>query len=228
MWIKKKCALRTCLPLPIKQRGQAAFLIAAMKEEKTMLSDKELAKLTNTLQVPLIVQDILDGEGALSPDVQYGLHEILSDYQPDSALLCIALSARKIGARFQHNSPNMAIMKMECDRMIADYAELWISHAEDKNVDDNVVFDTLEQIPEDLEALAELIEINMSLLRGPHEELAGLAEILAVQARAQVLIADTFIDMMDQGDVPEAPIAANASLHAGNDNVIQFPGTARA
>ncbi len=193
-----------------------------------MLSDKDLVKLTNTLQVPLIVQDILDGDGTLSPDVQYGLHEVLSDYQPDSALLCIALSARKIASRFQHTSPNMGIMKMECDRMLADYAELWMSHAEDKNVDDNLVFDTLEQIPEDLEALAELLEINIALLRSSQEDFAGLAEILAVQARAQVLIADTFIDMMEQNDEVETRLTSDVPQMAYNDNVIQFPGTVRA
>ena len=57
---------------------------------------------------------------------------------------------------------------------------------------------------------------------------SGLAEILAVQARAQVLIADTFIDMFEQDDEPAAPLASEPVLHAGNDNVIQFPGTARA
>lgn len=185
-----------------------------------MLSDRDLAKLTNTLQVPLIVQDILDGEGILSPDVQYGLHEVLSDYQPDSALLCIALSARKIATQFQSQSTNMAIMKMECDRMIADYAEIWMSHADELTLDDNLVFDTLEQIPEDLESLAELIEINMGFLYSANEELVGLCEILAVQARAHVLIADTFIDMMDQGGQEEP-----APLQAYNDNVIPFPGT---
>ena len=192
-----------------------------------MLSDRELAKLTNTLQVPLVVQDILDGEGALTPDVQYGLHEVLSNYQPDSALLCIALSARKIGNAYLGHCTNMAVMRMEADRMIADYAELWLNHAEDQNLDDNLVFDTLEQIPEDLEALAELLEINMTTLRldNDNEDVAGLAEILAVQARSHVLIADTFIELMDQAESPEpqAPVQA-----AYNDNVIQFPGTARA
>ena len=45
-----------------------------------MLSDRDLAKLTNTLQVPLVVQDIIDGQSTLTPDVQYGLHEIISNY----------------------------------------------------------------------------------------------------------------------------------------------------
>lgn len=186
-----------------------------------MLSDRDLAKITNTLQVPLIVQDIIDGEGLLSPDVQYGLHEVLSDYQPDSALLCIALSARKIAATFQTRFTGMGVMKMECDRMIADYAELWLDHAEHQTLDNNLVFDTLEQIPEDLEALAELLEMNIAALFSIDEQLAGIAEILAVQARAHVLIADTFIDMLDQAmeeELEAAPVAFN-------DNVIPFPGT---
>jgi hypothetical protein len=202
---------------------------AGIKEEKTMLSEQELARLANTFQVPLIVQDILDAQETLSPDVQYALHEIISDYQPDSALLCIAMSAHKIAARFQYNSPNMAILKMECNRIISDYAALWLSHAENKGIDNNIVFDTLEQIPEDLEAMAELIEINMSLLRSVDEELAGLAEILAVQAKAQVLIADTFIDIIEQNDEsPQAALTLKPLAYADNDNIIQFPGAARA
>lgn len=188
-----------------------------------MLSDRDLAKLTNTLQVPLVVQSIIDGQDTLTPDVQYGLHEIISNYQPDSALLCIALSARKIAAQYQARSPNMAVMKMECDRMIADYAELWLDHAEENHLDDNVVFDTLEQIPEDLEALAELLEMNLIILQVHDENLAGVAETLAVQARSHVLIADTFIDMMDQEI--ESDTEPQNTLQAYNDNVIQFPGT---
>ncbi|MCB9982953.1 MAG: hypothetical protein H6861_04655 [Rhodospirillales bacterium] len=192
-----------------------------------MLSEQELAKLTNRLQIPAIVGDILNGRETLSPDVQYGLHEILSDDQPDSALLAIALGARKIAARYQHLGANMAILKMECDRIISDYAELWVRNAEAKTLDDNLVFDTLEQIPEDLEALAELLEINTGLLHTQNDDLAAIFQVFAVQARAQVLIADTFIDMMDEG-LDEVVPAIAATPIAYNDNVIPFPGGLRA
>jgi len=190
-----------------------------------MLSDKELARLTNTLEVPLIVQEILNGETMLSPDVQYSLHEIISNYQPDAALLCIALSARKIASRYQNQSPNMAVMKIECDRIITDYARIWMDHATKQNLDDNLVLDTLEQIPEDLEAIAELIEINMAILNIQSEDTAGLAEILAVQAHAQALIADTFIDMIDQNNEPAITETIALPVQAYNDNIIPFPGT---
>ncbi|HOO80989.1 MAG TPA: hypothetical protein PK513_00610 [Alphaproteobacteria bacterium] len=191
-----------------------------------MLSEKELAKLTNTLQIPMIVQGILDGQESFTPDMQYGLHEILSDYQPDSALLSIALGAHKIAAHFQNHSPNMAILKLECERIISDYAEIWVRNAESKTLDDNLVFDTLEQIPEDLETLAELLEINATLLNAHNEELAKICETFALQAHAQVLIADTFIDLMDEGAELAETYAPTTTIY--NDNVIPFPGTMNA
>lgn len=191
-----------------------------------MLSDRDLARLTNRLQIPLIVQDIQSGRGMLSPDVEFGLHEVLSDYQPDAALLCIALSARKIAAANIEIAPTMAIMKMEADRILADYAELWMSHASFRPIHNDDLFETLENIPEDLEAMSELLEINTAALREKDEDVAGLCEILAVQAKAHVIVAETFIEVLDQAsDVDDALPFADAMPVGSNDNVIMFPGT---
>jgi len=194
-----------------------------------MLSEHDLAGLTNRLQVPLIVQDILNDQGALTDDVHYGLHEVLSNYEPDSALLCIALSARKIAARFQHRIANLAVLKMECDRIIADYAELWLNNAQRRPIDDNLVFDTLMNIPEDLECLAELLEINQAFLQKYSKDAAELCEILIVQATAQVIVAETFMEIMDKEETDSMAndnaledIPAQAAAMGGN-NVIQFP-----
>ncbi len=193
-----------------------------------MLNEKDLAGLTNRLQVPLIIQDILEGMSELTDDVTYGLHEVLSDYEPDSALLCIALSARKIAARFQHRISNLAVLKMECDRIISDYAELWLNNAKDRPVDDNLVFDTLMNIPEDLEGLAELLEVNQAFLSRYSEDAANLCEILIIQANAQILVAETFVEIFEReedetlaNDNGLADMPAQAA--ASGTNIIQFP-----
>ncbi|MBL4803898.1 MAG: hypothetical protein JKY71_03450 [Alphaproteobacteria bacterium] len=191
-----------------------------------MLSDRDLARLTNRLQIPLIVQDIQSGRGMLSPDVEFGLHEILSDYQPDAALLCIALSARKVAAANLKVSPTMAVMKMEADRILADYAELWMSHAANAPIHNDDLLDTLENIPEDLEAMAELLEVNTAALREVDEDVAGLCEILAVQAKAHVIVAETYIEVLDTAANDEDALPYADTLPVGsNDNVIIFPGT---
>ena len=199
-----------------------------------MVNDRDLVKLSNTLEIPMVIQDILDGKEALTGDVQYGLHEVLSNYQPDSALLCIALSARIIAQRYMHRFTNMAVLRMECDRIIEDYAQLWMDHARKRPIDGNMLMDTLSDIPEDLESLTELLHVNMMLLLGKKNtsDAAGLCEVLIIQARAQVLIADSFIEAMEMDSAAPQPIQNNrpqgAVVGSKANNVIPFPYYARA
>lgn len=203
-----------------------------------MLGNKDLAILTNRLQVPLIISDILNGEGALTDDVFMGLHEILSDDQPDSALLSIALSAKQIATTHQDANASIALLSIECDRIIFEYGQLWLRNAQSKDLDDNLVFETLVHIPEDLEALNELLEITKLYLTTRDPEAASLCDIMCTQAKAQGMIAETFLESMN--DLPEeniwgapanleqsiAPEIAEQALETAANNVIQFP-TAR-
>lgn len=204
----------------------------AGEDGKKMLTDKDLAKLTNSLQVPLVIQDILDGKEILTGDIQYGMHEVLSNYQPDSALLCIALSARRIAQRYLHLAPSMAVLRMDCERIIEDYAQLWLDHARQRPIEHNMLMDTLTDIPDDLESLAELLDSACLYLVNKNAEAAGLCEILALQARSQAIVADTFVDLIEKetGAAPAATLQDNTPLKAARygSNVIPFPYYARA
>lgn len=191
-----------------------------------MLKDFDLARLNTKLQVPLIVQDILDGHEVLNGDAEYGLHEILSDYQPDSALLSIAFSGHKIASRFEECGVSMAVLKMECELMIADYAGLWMDHAKSQPIDHTLLMDTLADIPSDLESLAELLESTRMILEAQHPHAANLCEILLTQARAQALIAEAFIETIDKADHSPAPKSMPAAMPP-KSNVIPFPYYAR-
>ncbi len=203
-----------------------------MKEDVKMLSEQELASVTNRLQVPLIIQDILDDDGILTDEIQLGLHEILSDDQPDSALLCIALSAQKIANRYQGTSVAMKILNMECSRIIAEYASIWLKNAQEKSLDDNMVFETLVHIPEDLESIAELLEAGMITLQLENNQSAALCQILITQARAQAIIAETYLESMEMFD--EEPWEIEGCFETApeetkfyTNNVIQFPTGSR-
>lgn len=197
------------------------------------LSEQDIATMTNRLQVPLIVSDILSDEGMLSDDVQMGLHEVLSDDQPDSALLSIALSAKMISNAHHGLCASMHVLSMDCDRVIAEYGPMWIKNAQAKTLDDTMVFETLVHIPEDLESLAELLDL-CAIALGPHDtDIDALCKVMSTQARAQAMIAETFLESMemvdenpwDMIDDIDPAIAENA-LHI-NDNVIPFPGCQR-
>lgn len=207
-----------------------------------MLSDympkRDVAKIANRLQVPLIIADILNGEGELTDDVMMGLHEILSDDQPDSALLSIALSALSIANTHKDKAATFGMLKIECERVIAEYGMMWLQNAQAKNLDTNTVFETLVHIPEDLESISELLEFAKVTLQNRDPQAVQLCTILTTQAEAQSIIAQTFIESMDMGETEPWNIYENEDMDMGviaaaennaqpfyTDNIIAFPGT---
>ena len=136
-----------------------------MLSDMIIMRDQDIAKIANRLQVPIIISDILNGEGILTDDVQLGLHEILSDDQPDSALLSIALSARALAENFHGKAAIFTMLTQECDRIIAEYGMMWLRNAQAKKLDDNTVFETLVHIPEDLEATKETYNEKLETLK---------------------------------------------------------------
>lgn len=192
-----------------------------------MLSNTELATLTNKLHIPLIVQDILDGEGALTDDVRYGLHDTISDFQPDSALLAIALSARKIASIYKDASPSMDVMGLEAERLVDEYGRLWLKNASHQVLDGDEVYDTLIHTAEDLESLAELLDLNCSFLRMKDSLAASLCDILYIQARSHSLIAEEFMRVADEMVAGGETVQVSSKAPVFTDNIIPFPVTQR-
>ena len=187
-----------------------------------MLKHKDMAILANKLQVPLIIRDILDGKDKLTGDVQYGLHELISNFQPDAALLSIAMSAREIAVMSASTSVNTKLLGAECERIIDEYGSLWLRNAQNKNVDVTDIIDVLVHTAEDLESLTEFLDLNAESLPNKDCTEEKLCNILHIQAKAHALIAEAFLIAADtkieeeQNDMP----ALSTAMH---DNIIQFP-----
>ncbi|MGH1399515.1 MAG: hypothetical protein ACRBCT_09910, partial [Alphaproteobacteria bacterium] len=163
---------------------------------------------------------------------------IISEDQPDSALLSIAISALKIANHYKGSFATMGVLAMECERIIVEYGPLWLRNAHNKSLDSTLVFETLVHIPEDLDSLSELLEIVKIAITPQNEDIAHICQIMIVQANAQALIAETFLESMDMLEVEGAPwdaaeeeapeieaFIAEQALQAGGytNNVIPFP-----
>lgn len=191
-----------------------------------MLNKKDSALLTTKLHVPMAVRDILAAPEAMEGDEQYALHEVISDLQPDSALLCIALAAKEIAKAAVYPSATTKVLMIECDRIVEDYAPLWLENAREQRIDDALVFDTLAGIPEDLEGLCELLEVNSAFFASHDPKAAALCEILCIQAGAHAMIAEEFIGAIDNeaGEPVDFGLAAGLPPTTENtNNVIPFP-----
>ena len=185
-----------------------------------MLQDKELAILATQTEAPLIIADILSGREKLTGSVKYTLHDLLSDMQPDSALLAIALSARKLANLYSRVSPGIRVLGMECDRVIEEFGETWLQNANGEHTDDDEVMDLLENTAEDLESIAELLELNAPLLHLKSLEAAELFDILQIQASAHAMIAEEFVKVMDEQEIN---VPKNTASEITTDNIVSFP-----
>lgn len=189
-----------------------------------MLHDQELAQLSNALQVPAVINDLLNKVETLDDETRYALHDEISEKQPDTALLAIAISALMIANRFSDKCPNLAILKMETSRIIDEYGQLWLKNANDQALDNDQVFDVLFNTAEDLEGLAELLEYNYAALSLVDKDAAELCDILQVQAKAHSMIAEEFLALADQliADEKLAHITSTETK-VYTDNVLTFP-----
>jgi hypothetical protein len=195
-----------------------------------MLNKKELATIANRLQVPLIISDILAGEGELTDDVHYGLHSVISDLQPDSALICIALGGLKIANAYHVASPGLAVLKIQCESVIDDYAGLWLQNAENEDVAEHDALDALSNVSEDLEGLSDLLALAIDSLQSKNPDASALAKILSIQAKAHAVIADELFGALYAEVTGEIDDEKIVSVIAGkmNDNVIPFPAKRQA
>jgi hypothetical protein len=153
------------------------------------VSKEDVARLHSYLVVPIAVNEAMMSTMPIEGDIQYGLHVALSEIEPDSALLAIALSAQRIAMDFKDMPIGLAL-KIEADKIVDDYAGEWLANFNKHPIQGEDLFDLLCNIPEDLESIADLLESVQSALGDDDLPAATLCSILAIQARAQMEIAD--------------------------------------
>lgn len=193
-----------------------------------MLSEQDIETVKEKLSVPLVVSDILESQGHITAQLRYGLHEAISDFQPDSALLCFATSLQIIAASQPYPTNGLKLLSIECERLIEDYAPLWLENINEEKIDQTLLFETLMALPEDLEMLSTMMAAELDLITQTDPKAAELFDILIAQAHAHTLIAAEYVEAMGYVDMPQTARADVEMLSipaAYNDNVIPFPGT---
>lgn len=191
------------------------------------LSMEDFSKLHAYLVVPVIVADIVAGAEPLDEEARYALHDALSEIDPDSALLAIALSAQHIASQYVGKIPVAVAVKFEAEKMLQEYGPDWLSNYHGGPVNEDSLYDMLQTLPEDLEAMADLIDaMSSSIIRDSIAQ--DLCAILSIQARAHMEVASYIIEeletsFMESGDTTGDTPAAAQTLPYSGENVILFP-----
>jgi hypothetical protein len=204
------------------------------------LGKSDIEQLRSHLIVPLAIADILYHDLEVEPDMQYGLHMALSEIDPDSALLAIALAATDIAEKNMIYAPIASALMTEAENIIAEYGPTWLHHHLQGPMPEDVYMDVLKTVPEDLEALADLMDALCADLGCVDEATPILSNLMSVQARAHMEIAEFILseserdieerieftmDFMDEGEIDEGKTTQHIAHTQGSntDNIIMFP-----
>ncbi|MEM9468529.1 MAG: hypothetical protein AAF988_00020 [Pseudomonadota bacterium] len=213
------------------------------------LTKEQIAQLESKLIVPIAIGDILTYGLDVEQDMQYGLHEALSEIDPDSALLAIALSAKHIASSTQNQFPIAAALYNETVSILNDYGPDFMRDLKRGSLPQADFIDVLKTVPEDLESVADLLDVLCAeLIDAGHSKDSPafvLAELLSIQARAHVEITDfilaeasgnseaAFFSQRDEMSIEETrpktqdSLATMAGQNKTGDNIILFPGNSR-
>lgn len=196
------------------------------------VTKEDVARLHAYLVVPVAVSDALACAAPLDGETQYGLHVALSEIDPDSALLAIALSSYRIAVDYVRDIPVAAALKMESSKIIDDYAPDWLANYHNHPVGGEELYDLLTHVPEDLESLADLLESLQASIRDTLDPAHTLCSVLAIQARAHMEIADYVLSELEterDGELVEAdgvcafPTPTLYAEETPGSNIILFP-----
>lgn len=188
-----------------------------------MMNDQTLAQMTARLQAPLLVREMLETPDAMAVDIDYNLHDIISDMQPDAAILTTALSLRLICQTLPKDgfTPTLDVA---CTRIIEEYGPVWLAHSCDMKIDNAYLIELLSDLPEDFESLNEFMDVALSYMEEDSME-ARILEVLRVQCGAHSLIAEAYLDLLNMRVEENAQnMDAGIAMIQQNSNVIAFPG----
>lgn len=201
------------------------------------LPEDQIGQLQQHLIVPLAVADIIKHDLDVEPEMQYGLHMALSEIDPDSALLAIALCARDLADKSIEYAYIANALQKETNEIINEYGPVWLRYLNRGPMPTEVFKNILKTVPEDLEALADLMDALCADIEDENSATFALASLLCIQARAHMEIADFMLEeirreesfeyeipMGDGGMSVEDEIDIDAR---NGNNIILFPGTYR-
>lgn len=187
------------------------------------LSEKQIIRLHHELVVPVAVHEILAGRDDLDETARYALDVMVAEFDPDTALLCIAICAAHIAERHSTYLPIAGTLGFEASRIVHEYGPLWLANIDQKltRADERVVLDLLENLPEDFEAMADLLDaLSAHLIETT--DCAVIAEILSQNAHAFM----DFLEYQAREEEVQQDIRSGSLETYGN--VIPFPRQYRA
>ncbi len=186
-------------------------------------TDQNLALLKNNLQMPLITRDLLLSDCTPAADATYALHEMLSDYSAEQAILCAVLTTQEITNFNNAISTDISFLKMECERLTERYTTRIDLEKENNDLWNETQRDMMPVIAEDIEGLLDILNLCSMTFEITNPKVSKILDILTIQLQSHLVIIDEIIERLNtQSRSMTLPPTKKVNGYQA-DNVIMFP-----
>ena len=184
------------------------------------LSEKKMALLKNKLEMPLVVRDLLITKQAPAEDATYALHTLMSNMQPEDAILCAAFTMKEIASFEADMSDDTKFLHMECDRIIERYSVRKDIAEENPDLWAETESDMLPVIADDISDFLELVFLCYMSLEVTNPNTADILKIITTQLQSQLVIIDEVLSLQDNLELQSTTEGSGDA----EGNIIVFPG----
>ncbi|GEM_PF-1257886 len=195
-----------------------------------MISDKDIIRVHFSLEVPVMIAEMLDRRMPLPEDESYALEVALSEMTAEKCLLTAACAARYMAMEKFLDEALQIGLSIQADAAFDDYAPRYLAglhHSMKQTCSGYAIY-----MQEDLESFADLFSMAASL---PDVSVAlhDIAIIFYDHCSAHAAAMDVEHDLFDYDEAGEQPVreleASSFSFSSAVpvDNVIAFPALNR-
>lgn len=181
--------------------------------------------------LPTIMKGILTKHIPLNPEAERSLHTVISEMEPDIALLCCANIAREIYIYEKNRELDLALLGVLSEKIIKEFRPVCKLAETNPAAREAKLQALLPRLAERMEKLMDNLALTKVALEIYDANAAEILDILLIQLQGQFLIVDQLIELrtdallyedalVDDGNM--LPAMAGIQVEAQETNIIPF------
>ena len=173
--------------------------------------------------LPLIIKGALEKGIPLDDEGEHTVHAVISNFQPDMAILCCARIAKEIYTYQKSQGNDYPYLGAFCDSLIARYKPTCVLTESNPRLHDVKLKNIMPELSEVLDKFIENLELSKIAMEMTDTSAAAILNILITQLQSKTLLVDLILEEENKSYRYE-----DIETHDAADmtNVIPFPVTA--
>lgn len=180
--------------------------------------------------LPTIIKGVMNRQIPLNAEAEHSIHTVISEMEPDMALLCCANIAKEIYAYEKTRELDLAFLGNLSEKIVKEFHPVCALAETNPDLRNKKFKAMLPRLAERMEKFMDNLDLTRVALEIYDAGAASILNILMIQLQGQFLIVDQLIEMNENSFVyedeeniaPDDMLSVIAGIGREDSNVIPF------